>query len=173
MTITMIAAMAHNRVIGIENGMPWHLPAEMAHFRRSTLGKTVVMGRKTFESFGSRPLPKRRNVILTRSEQFAPDGCEIVHSVEEAIAKFGQTSNADHASGESDELMIIGGTEIYNQFLTYADKLLLTEVDADVEGDAHFPYFEQDEWTVANREPYAKDEKNAYDFAIVTYVRKK
>lgn len=166
MTITMIAAMARNRVIGIENGMPWHLPAEMAHFRRSTLGKTVVMGRKTFESFGSRPLPKRRNVILTRSHDFAPESCEVVHSVEEAIATYGR----DFA--ESDELMIIGGTEIYNQFLPYADKLLLTEVDAYIDGDAFFPHFSSEEWTVASREPYAKDEKNAYDFVIVTYVRK-
>ncbi|SEM85093.1 dihydrofolate reductase [Paenibacillus sp. OV219] len=165
MTITMIAAMAQGRVIGVDNGMPWHLPAEMAHFRRSTLGRTVIMGRKTFESFGSRPLPKRRNIILTRSHDFAPEGCEVVHSIEEALTKY----SAD--SGNNDELMVIGGTEIYKQFLPYADKLLLTEVEADVAGDAHFPEFSLGEWSVMSREPYAKDEKNAYDFEIVTYVR--
>ncbi|AZN41948.1 type 3 dihydrofolate reductase [Paenibacillus albus] len=168
MTITMIAAMARGRVIGVNNGMPWHLPAEMAHFRRSTLGRTVIMGRKTFESFGARPLPKRRNVILTRSQDFAPEGCEVVHSVEEAIAKYG----ADSVHSDSDELMIIGGTEIYKQFLPHADKLLLTEVHADVDGDAHFPDFAPSEWFAQSREPHAKDENNAYDFEIVTYVRK-
>ncbi|RAP78241.1 dihydrofolate reductase [Paenibacillus montanisoli] len=159
--ITMIAAMARNRVIGIDNGMPWHLPAEMAHFRRSTLGKTVVMGRKTFESLG-RPLKNRRNVILTRSLDYNPEGCEIVHSVEEALARYGSPE---------EELIIMGGSEIYKQFMPYADKLLLTEVDAVVEGDAYFPEFRASEWTESHRDPYTKDEQNAYDFAIVTYIR--
>ncbi|WP_308634305.1 dihydrofolate reductase [Paenibacillus silvisoli] len=161
--ITMIAAMARNRVIGIDNGMPWHLPAEMAHFRRSTLGKTVVMGRKTFESLGQ-PLKNRRNVILTRSLDYKPEGCEVVHSVEDAMAKF---------ASPGEELIIMGGAEIYKQFLPHADKLLLTEVDAEVAGDAYFPAFGMDAWTVEGREPFTKDEKNAYDFEIVTYVRTK
>ncbi|SDX78000.1 dihydrofolate reductase [Paenibacillus sp. CF384] len=162
MTIAMIAAMARNRVIGIDNGMPWRLPAEMAHFRRSTAGKTVVMGRKTFESL-SGPLKNRRNVILTRSLDYKPDGCEVAHSVEEVLTQYG--------SIDGQELVIMGGAEIYALFMPYADKLWLTEVEAEVAGDAHFPTFQMNEWTVQDREHFSKDEKNAYDFTIVTYVR--
>ncbi|MFC4809538.1 type 3 dihydrofolate reductase [Paenibacillus sp. GCM10023250] len=162
MTITMIAAMAHDRVIGANNALPWHLPAEMSHFRRSTTGKTVVMGRKTFESFGG-PLKNRRNVVLTRSVTYRPEGAETVHSVEEALARY---------AGE-DELMVIGGAEIYAQFLPHADMMLLTEVDSAVEGDTRFPEFDASEWQAASREFHAKDERNAYDFTIVTYVRTK
>ncbi|WP_219837498.1 type 3 dihydrofolate reductase [Paenibacillus sp. R14(2021)] len=160
MTLTLIAAMARNRVIGADNSMPWHLPAEMAHFRRTTSGKTVVMGRKTFQSLGG-PLPKRRNVILTRDRGFAAEGCEVVHDVEEAIAKF----------GDGEELMIIGGAEIYAQFLPRADKLLLTEVEADVEGDAYFPSFDPAEWRVDSTEKHEIDDKNAFAFRIMTYMR--
>ncbi|QHW34536.1 dihydrofolate reductase [Paenibacillus rhizovicinus] len=160
MKITMIAAMAEDRVIGVNNEMPWHLPAEMAHFRRSTTGKTIVMGRKTLESFGG-ALKNRRNVVLTRSEAYRPDGAETVHSVEEAMTRFG---------GE-EELMIIGGAQVYSQFLPYADKLLLTEVHAAFEGDARFPVVDESEWQAVNREFHAKDEKNAYDFTIITYIR--
>lgn len=161
MTITMIAAMAEDRVIGVDNGMPWHLPAEMAHFRRSTTGKTIVMGRKTFESFGG-PLKNRRNVVLTRSADYRPDGAETMHTVEEALAEL----------GSEEELMIIGGAQVYAQFLPFADKLLLTEVHAAVEGDARFPAFDAAEWEAVSREFHAKDEKNAYDFTIITYIRK-
>lgn len=163
MTITMIGAMARNRVIGADNAMPWHLPAEMGHFRRSTIGRTVLMGRKTFESLG-RPLKDRRNVILTRNVDYAPDGCEIVHSLEEALARY--------TAAKEDELVIMGGAEIYKQFLPHADKLLLTEVDTVIEGDAYFPEFDLQDWTLINSEPFPKDEKNSYDFQIQTYVRK-
>jgi len=155
--------MAKNRVIGIDNGMPWRLPAEMAHFRRSTLGKTVLMGRKTFESLGGKPLKDRRNVILTRNAGFAAEGCETVDGIEEALQRY--------ASGEN-ELVVIGGAEVYKLFLPHAEKLLLTEVEAEVEGDAYFPPFDPEEWTLAATEAHAKDEKNAYDFYIRTYIRK-
>ncbi|MBW7454424.1 dihydrofolate reductase [Paenibacillus sepulcri] len=164
MSITMIAAMAHNRVIGIGNAMPWRLPAESAHFRRSTTGRTVLMGRKTFESLGSRPLKNRLNVILTRSSGFSHDGCEVVHTAQEAMTRY----NAN--SGE--ELVIMGGAEVYKLFLPYADKLLLTEVDAEVEGDAYFPAINEVEWELTGSEPFQRDEKNAYDFCIRTYIRK-
>lgn len=159
----MIGAMARNRIIGIDNAMPWRLPAEMSHFRRSTIGRTVVMGRKTFESLG-RPLKDRRNVILTRNVDYAPAGCEIIHSLEEALTRY--------ASSEEDELVIMGGAELYKQFLPHADKLLLTEVDAVIDGDAFFPEFDLKEWSLVNSEPFPKDEKNAYSFKIQTYVRK-
>ncbi|UVI27654.1 dihydrofolate reductase [Paenibacillus spongiae] len=161
MSITLIAAMASNRAIGQDNRMLWHLPSEMAHFRRSTTGKTVLMGRKTFESLG-RPLPKRLNVILTRDNGYSCEGCEIVHSVDEALRK--------HGAGQ-DELMVIGGAEIYTQFLPYADKLLLTEVEADIDGDAFFPEVPESEWSITDSEPYRADEKHAYNFYIRTYKR--
>ena len=165
MSVTMIAAMAHNRVIGKDNAMPWSLPAEMAHFRRSTIGKTVLMGRQTFESLG-RPLKDRRNVILTRRVDYdAPEGCEIIHSVEEALSRY-----TDHGQ---EELVIIGGAQIYELFLPYADKLLITDVEADVDGDTHFPVFNLEDWTLMNNVLFHKDEKNAYKFEIRTYERNK
>ncbi|QYR19025.1 dihydrofolate reductase [Paenibacillus sp. sptzw28] len=163
MTITMIAAMAHNRAIGVDNRMPWRLPAELAHFQRSTLGKTVLMGRKTFESLG-KPLKNRLNVVLTRSSSCVPEGCEVVNSVQEALERYAASSDT--------ELVVIGGAEVYKQFLPYADKLLLTEVEAEIDGDAFFPSFNENEWMVTDSEAYSKDEKNAYNFYIRTYVRK-
>lgn len=127
MSITLIAAMDRNRTIGIGNKLPWRLPAEMALFTKHTLGKTVVMGRKTFESL-PKPLKDRHNVVLTRQSDFVSEGCETVHSIEEVLSRFG-----------AEELMVIGGTEIYTQFLPIADKLHLTAVDVEVAGgDAFF-----------------------------------
>ncbi|MFF2089695.1 dihydrofolate reductase [Paenibacillus sp. NPDC058174] len=165
MSITMIAAMDRNRTIGFGNRLPWKLPAEMAYFKKMTTGKTVVMGRKTFESLRSKPLPNRRNVVLTRqeeaSEEASFEGCETVRSVQEAIDRFGD-----------EELMIIGGAEIYAQFLPVADKLLLTEVQTSVpEGDAYFPAFSLEEWTLVHQEPVAGDEANAYSFTFQTFTR--
>jgi len=162
MPITMIAAMARNRVIGRDNAMPWRLPAESAHFRRSTVGRTVLMGRKTFQSLG-KPLKDRLNVILTRSTDISYEGCEVVHSVEEALARY----NAN----PEEELIIMGGEEVYKLFLPYAAKLLLTEVEAVVQGDAYFPAFDKDEWELTGSEPFERDDKNAYDFCIRTYTR--
>ncbi|CAH1203335.1 Dihydrofolate reductase type 3 [Paenibacillus plantiphilus] len=161
-TITIIAAMAHNNVIGINNELPWKLPAEMAHFRRSTIGKTVVMGRKTYESLG-RPLKDRRNIVLTRNQDWSAEGCETVHTVQETLSRL---------AGEGEELVIIGGEEIYKQFLAHADKLLLTEVSADIEGDAFFPAFTAEDWQLEDQVFYEKDEKNGYNFKICTYLRK-
>ncbi|MCQ6560135.1 dihydrofolate reductase [Paenibacillus mendelii] len=161
MSITLIAAMASNRAIGQDNKLLWRLPSEMAHFRRSTTGKTVLMGRKTFESLG-RPLPNRLNVILTHDQNFVSEGCESVHSVDEALRRY---------NNEEDELMVIGGAEIYSQFLPYADKLLLTEVEAEIAGDAFFPAVPESEWSIEGSEPHVADEKHAYNFCIRTYRR--
>ena len=159
----MIAAMARNRVIGIDNAMPWRCPAEMGHFRRSTIGRTVLWAVQTFESLG-RPLKdKQRNVFSTRNVNYAPDGCEIVHSLEEAFTRY--------AASEDDELVIIGGAELYKQFLPHADKLLLTEVDAAIDGDAYFPEFDPAEWLLVNSEPFPRDEKNSYSFQIQIIIR--
>ncbi|MFD0958966.1 dihydrofolate reductase [Paenibacillus chungangensis] len=161
MTVTLIAAMDRNRVIGQGNAMPWHLPAEMAYFRRMTTGKTVLMGRKTFESIDSKPLPNRRNIILTRQQGMVFDGCDVVHSVQEALT---------HC--DSDELMVIGGGEVYDLMLPYADTVLLTHVETEIEGgDTTFPELPSGLWRVANSEFRAADEKNAYAFTFVTYKR--
>lgn len=120
MMISMIAAMAHDRVIGLDNQMPWHLPADLAHFKRVTLGKPVLMGRKTFESIG-RPLPGRRNLVISRNPDYRADGVEVIDSVEAALALLADSDVA--------ELMVIGGGHLYGQLLPRADRLYLTRID--------------------------------------------
>ncbi|HUC90576.1 MAG TPA: dihydrofolate reductase [Paenibacillus sp.] len=161
MSITMIAAMARNRVIGADNGLPWKLPDDMAFFKRSTVGKTVLIGRKTLESFNG-PLKNRTNVVLTRQRDYRPGGCEIVHSVEQALERFGEG-----------DLMVAGGAEIYRQLLPYADTLLLTEVEAEVSGDATFPAFDETEWRLVSSEYHPADDRHAYAFRFNTYERKR
>jgi dihydrofolate reductase len=162
MSITMIAAMDRSRTIGIGNKLPWRLPSEMAFFTRHTTGKTVVMGRKTFESL-PKPLKDRVNVVISRQSDYAKEGCEVVHSVQEAIDRYGEG-----------ELMVIGGADIYKQFLPYADKLLLTEVDTEIEGgDAFFPEFSSDEWERVDAEQVERDERNAFSFTFQTFTRQK
>ncbi|OUS75324.1 dihydrofolate reductase [Paenibacillus sp. MY03] len=162
MTITLIAAMDRNRTIGKGNAMPWKLPAEMAFFKANTLGKTVLMGRKTFESLGGKPLPNRRNIVLTRQKDLELPGSEIVHSVEEALRLI----------PEDEELMIIGGSDIYAQFLPYANKILLTEVETEIiGGDAAFPEFNPKEWRRIVGDRKEPDERNAYAFTFVTHER--
>lgn len=160
MSITLIAAMDRNRTIGVGNRLPWRLPAEMAYFKQMTTGKTVLMGRKTFDSLRG-PLQNRKNVILTRQQGLAIEGCEIVHSVEEVLERYGQ-----------DELMVIGGAEIYSLMLPAADTVLLTDVEAEIEGgDAFFPPLPEDEWKVIDSEFRPRDEKNMYNFTFRTYKR--
>ncbi|MDQ0057997.1 dihydrofolate reductase [Paenibacillus harenae] len=161
MSITLIAAMDRNRAIGIENRMPWRLKAEMAYFTANTTGKTVLMGRKTFDSIG-KPLKNRKNVILTRQIGYEQEGCEIVHSIEQALERY-----------RNDELMIMGGADIYEQFLPFADKLLLTDVEAEIEGaDAYFPAVDETEWDLIRGEHKLRDEHNTYNFTFCTYLRK-
>ncbi|CAM4205107.1 dihydrofolate reductase [Paenibacillus tarimensis] len=160
MTITMIAAMARNRVIGADNDLPWKLPDDMSFFKRTTLETTVLMGRKTLDSFHG-PLKNRTNVVLTRNKDFQMEGCEVVHSVDEALQKYG-----------TKDLMIIGGAEIYKQLLPHADIILLTEVDAEVEGDACFPDFSDEEWELTESKFHPKDDRHEYSFHFNTYKRR-
>lgn len=162
MSISLIAAMSNERAIGLDNKMLWHLPKELAHFKRTTLNKTVVMGRKTYESLG-RPLPNRRNVIISRQRDLHIEGCEVVHSVEEALQKYGD-----------EELMITGGGEIYKLFMPIADRLYLTIVDVNItNADAYFPEFNENEFQIISSEHVEKDEKNRYSFTINVYDRVK
>ncbi len=157
--ISLIVAMANNRVIGKENQMPWHLPADLGHFKAVTLGKPIIMGRKTYESIG-RPLPGRQNIILTRDSDYTVDGCDCVGSLEEALAL---VKNVE-------EVMIIGGGHLYSETITQADRLYLTFIDLDVDGDTQFPEFEHLSLTEVKREKHLKDEKNPYDYEFVDYV---
>ena len=162
MMISMIAAMAHDRVIGLDNQMPWHLPADLAHFKRVTLGKPVLMGRKTAESLG-RALPKRRNLVLTRGGRVPFAGMQAVVSLDEAIAL---------AAGEAGELCVIGGGEVYAQALPRATQLHLTWVDTTVDqADAYFPRFDAADWREVARVAHPADAAHAHAFAFVDYVR--
>jgi len=161
MTITLIAAVASNGVIGKDNDLPWRLPADMKYFKQQTIGKPVLMGRKTFESLG-KPLKDRTNVVLSRSLETAPEGCEIVGSVSEALAKYGDG-----------ELMVIGGADIYAQMLGSADRLLLTEIGAPIDGDAYFPAFDRGEWRLVSRTEGVLDDKNALPHAFCVYERQR
>ena len=150
--------MARNRVIGKNNTLPWRMPADLQHFKAITMGKPVVMGRKTYESIG-RPLPGRTNIIISRNIDYHADGCTTLPSLDEAITLLENTH---------DELMIIGGGSFYEQTLPYAERLYLTLLDADIAGDAYFPDFNINEWQETASEAHNADDKNDYDYRFVT-----
>jgi dihydrofolate reductase len=159
MIISMIAAMAHNRVIGKDNQMPWHLPADFIWFKKCTMGKPVVMGRKTYESIG-RPLPGRQNIVISRDESLLINGVEVVTSIEAAL----------ELVKECDEVMIIGGGSIYEHCMPLAERLYLTHIDFKVEGDTQFPEWGTN-WDIRHREAFTADEKNAYDMTFMILDR--
>ena len=160
--ISLIAAMTDERVIGINNSLPWKLPNDMKWFRETTMGKPIVMGRKTFESFGAKPLPGRSNIIITRDKNYFAEGCIVVHTIDEAL----------QAAGEVEEIMIIGGASFYEQMLPQAHRMYLTRVHTQVEGDAWFPEFDISQWQEVNRIDCEADERNAYAHSFVTLERK-
>lgn len=151
MIVSLIVAMTRERVIGKDNCMPWHLPADLAYFKQTTLGKPVVMGRNTFDSIG-KPLPGRRNVIVSTRLAEAPAGTELVASPDEALALL-----KDEA-----EVMIIGGGQLYAAFMPLAHRLYLTRIEASLEGDTHFPLVESD-WQLVSEQRRPADERNRYD----------
>ncbi|MDO6707645.1 type 3 dihydrofolate reductase [Photobacterium sp. 1_MG-2023] len=159
MKISMVAAMAKHRVIGKDNAMPWHLPADFAWFKKVTLGKPIVMGRKTFESIG-RPLPGRHNIVITRNPDYRAEGVTVVTDLHAAQV----------AAGAVEELMIIGGGSVYAECLPMADALYLTLIDLTVEGDTCFPDWGQG-WKQVYSEHYAADEKNAHDMEFIVLER--
>ncbi|SFN18312.1 dihydrofolate reductase [Izhakiella capsodis] len=148
--ISLIAAMAADRVIGMENTMPWHLPADLAWFKQHTLNKPVIMGSRTWESIGH-PLPLRKNIVISRQHGSA-EGAIWVNSLQEALV----------AAGEAGEVMIIGGGDIYRQFIDKANRLYLTHIDAEVEGDTHFPDYEPAQWQSVFSEFHDADDKNSH-----------
>lgn len=162
--VTLIAAVARNRVIGRANRLPWHLPADLRRFKALTLGRPVIMGRKTFESIRDAlggPLPGRENIVVTRDAAYVAAGCTIAASLDAALA----------AARGADEVFVIGGEQLYREALPLADCLQLTEIEADFEGDAWFPELAAGKWRVASREPHAPGPEFAHPYAFVAYDR--
>lgn len=165
MIISYIAALSRNRVIGRNNDLPWNLPDDMKYFMQTTKGHAVIMGRKNYESIPEkfRPLPNRTNIVVTRNKSYLAPGCVIVHSLEEAIRKAGDSPEP--------EAFIIGGAEIFRAGFQYANRLYLTEIDADIEGDIRFPDWNRAGWQEVSRRHHAADERHAYAFDFVVYER--
>lgn len=157
--ISMIWAMGKDNALGCKNRMPWYLPADFAYFKKVTMGKPVIMGRKTFESIG-KPLPGRVNVVITRSPDFKPEGCITVDTIEKA-----------KAYAEDKEAFIIGGAEIYKAFLPIADKLYITEINHTFEADTFFPEIDYSLWKLVSREQGPRDVKNPFDYEFLVYER--
>lgn len=160
-SLSIIAAMDQNRLIGTQNTLPWHMPADLAFFKKTTLGKPILMGRKTYQSIG-RPLPGRRNIIITRNPDFEAEGCECCSSVEQALQLI----------DDAPEAMLIGGASLYEQTLDLAEKLYITEIHHQFEGDAWFPHFSAEDWQQEWKEDHQADDKNRFDYSFVKYSRK-
>jgi len=155
--ISIIAAMAHDRIIGRDNRLPWRLPADLQHFKQITMGKPMIMGRKTWESLPGL-LPGRPHIVVTRNPDYLAEGAQVVHSLEEGF----------DSAGEVAEIMIVGGANLYAQALSHARRMYLTQIDTHVEGDAWFPAFDTSEWRETGREGHVADEKNPYDYQFIT-----
>lgn len=159
--VSLIVAMAQNGVIGRGNGLPWKLPEDLRRFKASTMGKPLLMGRKTYESIG-RPLPGRLNIVLTRAADWSAPGVSVVHTVEEALS----------AAGDAGELMVIGGAEIYRLVMPFARRIYLTHVHAEVPGDTYFPAFDPTQWVDVECDAHPADERNAFALTFVTLERR-
>lgn len=160
-SLSIISAMDENRLIGSNNALPWQLPADMAFFKQTTMGKPILMGRKTFESIG-RALPGRRNIIISRDAGYRIDGCDTANSIQAAL---------ELVEGQP-EAMLIGGASLYQQTLALADRLYITEIHDKFEGDAWFPAIDAGQWLEIWREPHRPDDKNRHAYAFVKYQKK-
>lgn len=158
--IAFVVALDRNRVIGRDGGLPWRLPDDMKHVREVTAGKPLVMGRRTFDSIG-KPLPGRTNIVLTRDPSFHPEGVLVARAPAEAL----------RLAGDAPEIVVFGGAQVFAQFLPDADRIYLTEVDADVGGDTVFPDLDPSEWREVERREHARDERHAFAFRFVTLDR--
>jgi dihydrofolate reductase len=162
MKVSLIAALARNRVIGRDNRLPWRLPADLRRFKQLTMGHTLLVGRKTFESIG-RPLPGRAMLVASRREGYEPEGVRVVRSVQEAL-------DVAREGGET-ELFVAGGAEIYRQTLPVADRLHLTRIEEDVPGDAYFPEVDETQWRLVDREDHAPTEEVPFAWSFQDYER--
>ena len=161
MIISLIVAIGENRVMGYKNRLPWNLPSELKYFRETTKGKPVIMGRRTFESIG-RPMPERLNIIVTRDKDYKAAGCVVVNNKEDAIK----------AAKGSNEIMVIGGAEIYKLFLPIANRLYITKVHGAFNGDTYFPKFNENEWAKSKEKFVEEDNENKYSYTIMVLERK-
>ncbi len=164
MRISLVVAAAENNVIGVAGGLPWKLPNDLKFFRDLTLGKPVIMGRKTFESIG-RALPDRKNIVISRDEKTRCEGCTVVHSFEDAMEEAGR--------GDAHEAFVIGGGQLFEQVLPLADRIYLTRVHAVIEGDTLFPSLDADTWEQVSREEHAADARHMHDYTFFLYERRK
>ncbi len=162
MRLAIIVAQAENRVIGINNKLPWHLPEDLRYFKQVTMSKPIIMGRKTYESIG-RPLPGRTNIVISRQASYAPVGVKVVPSLESAIELAENVCAIDGA----EEAIVIGGAQIYEQALIHADRLYLTQVHSNAEGDAWFPVIAMEQWREIRREDFTAKEPNPYDYSFI------
>lgn len=162
----LMVAMARNRVIGRNNKLPWYLPEDLRYFKQVTLGKPIIMGRKTYESIG-RPLPGRLNLVITRDRNWQQDGVTVVHSLEEALQQAEHQTLIDGCG----EVVIIGGSQIYAEALPVVDRLYITEVHAEVEGDTLFPVVDWHHWEESAREDHSASDNNPHDYSLVVYDR--
>lgn len=161
MNLSIIVAAANYNVIGKNNKLIWHLPADLKHFKDITMGKSIIMGRKTYESIG-KPLPGRKNIVLTNDPSYKAEGCVAINSFEQLST----------AIDSNEEAFIIGGENIYRQFIGVANKIYLTRVYDNFEGDTFFPDIDEEIWQTVEKTDYKADEKNKHDFAFITLVRK-
>jgi dihydrofolate reductase len=160
--ISLLFAMDRNQLIGANNDLPWHLPNDLKFFKEKTTGNTIVMGRKTFDSIG-RALPNRKNIVLSRNDIPLPVGVELIHGINTILEW-----NKQHPENE---LFIIGGSGLFEQIFQYADRMYVTYIDEEFEGDIYFPPFDQDEWRQVSKVKGSKDEKNPYDYYFIQYDR--
>ncbi|MGA2655314.1 MAG: type 3 dihydrofolate reductase [Gammaproteobacteria bacterium] len=159
--ISLIAAMTKDHAIGKDNRIPWHLSADLKYFKKMTLHKPIIMGRRTFESLG-KALPERTNIVVTQQDDFKAQGCEIAHSLHQAIKM----------ASPAPEIMIIGGGQLYQEAIKIANRMYLTLIDTDTKGDTFFPKWNENEWHEISRETHHKDAENPYDYSFVVLERK-
>ncbi|MFA6355078.1 MAG: dihydrofolate reductase [Candidatus Paceibacterota bacterium] len=173
MILSIISAIANNNEIGMKNELLWDLPIDMKHFRKTTLGHPVIMGQKTFESLGTtdgipgRPLPNRRNIVLTLDKEFKRENCEVIYSLDELDKRLKETIEDD------EEVFVIGGGQIYKLFIDKADRLYITHVDAEFpDADTFFPVIDMNKWKIVSEDKHEKDEENVYNTNFVIYEKK-
>lgn len=162
--ISFIFAMDRNRLIGKDNDLPWHIPNDFKFFKDMTIGKTIIMGRKTFESFG-KPLPDREHIVITSNKNYDRKGCTVIHSIDEILEM--------EKNQPEKEWFVIGGTVLFDGMLPYADRMYLTYIDYEFEGDTYFPEFDENEWKMVAETKGERNEKNPYDYYFRTYDRTK
>ena len=161
MRLSIIVAMDNNHLIGKDNGLPWHLPADLAFFKKVTTGHSIVMGRKTYDSIG-RPLPNRRNIVITRNVDVSIEGCEVFNSIDDAL----------DSAKEEKEVLVIGGANLCQQVLARVGRLYITHIEGVFEGDTYFPNYDSNDWREISRESHLPDEKNPHHYHFIILERK-